>query len=57
MLRLVAVASERMKANADAFKDKAGEVKRHFCAQHYRNIAIVLVVLTVIGVVIYLIAK
>ncbi len=51
------VASERMKANADAFKDKAGEVKRHFCAQHYRNIAIVLVVLTVIGVVIYLIAK
>ncbi len=46
-----------MVSQASKFKDLGAETKMHFCKQHYRNIAIVVVVLTVIGLVIYLIAQ
>ena len=54
---LSSVKSDVMVSQASKFKDLGAETKMHFCKQHYRNVAIVVVVLTVIGLVIYLIAK
>ena len=39
--------SLRMAVNADQFKKKAGETKRHFCFQHYRNILIMVGIVAV----------
>jgi hypothetical protein len=39
--------SVKMQGNAQVFKKKAGETKRNFCFQHYRNILIVALIAAV----------
>lgn len=39
--------SVKMQNNAQVFKKRAAETKRHFCFQHYRNILIIIAILAV----------
>jgi hypothetical protein len=39
--------SVRMSVQADTFKKRAAETKRHFCFAHYRNILILIAILAV----------
>ncbi len=49
--------ADQIVVNAAKFKSTSADVRKMFCMKHYRNIAIIAVILVVIGVVIYLIAR